>query len=125
MFRVLLCAACCGLAGIDGAGHVQAARLPVASALLAPSATLQSIRLLAAHTTSAPGAVQSPQSGSAIEISEQHALLKRYCVSCHSGPAARARLELDKMDVDDVSRAPEAWEKVVRKLRAGVMPPAG
>jgi hypothetical protein len=29
------------------------------------------------------------------------------------------------MDLEDVSHNPEAWEKVVRKLRAGVMPPAG
>ncbi|PYS32770.1 MAG: hypothetical protein DMG14_33605, partial [Acidobacteria bacterium] len=32
---------------------------------------------------------------------------------------------LDKMDVTHVSENPEVWEKVVRKLRAGMMPPSG
>ena len=27
--------------------------------------------------------------------------------------------------MDDVGQAPEMWEKVVRKLRAGAMPPVG
>ena len=29
------------------------------------------------------------------------------------------------MDVSDVGAAPEVWEKVVQKLRGGMMPPAG
>ena len=32
---------------------------------------------------------------------------------------------LDKLDVGKVSEEPEVWEKVVRKLRTGAMPPAG
>ena len=32
---------------------------------------------------------------------------------------------LDKMDVDHVSSAAETWEKVIRKLQGGMMPPQG
>src|SRR5687768_14929317 len=54
------------------------------------------------------------------------ATLDRYCVSCHNA-AARARgavpTALDTLDVAKVAAAPEAWERVVLKLRAGLMPP--
>ena len=67
-------------------------------------------------------------------------LLDRYCVACHnervvggrggaaSPLAAQLRavgLTLDTLDLNDVGRDAETWEKVVRKLRAGAMPPAG
>ena len=52
------------------------------------------------------------------------ALLDQYCVTCHNQRLKTAGLTLDTMDVTNVSAAPPTWEKVVRKLRAGVMPPA-
>ena len=51
-------------------------------------------------------------------------LIQRYCVSCHNQRLKTAGLTLDTLDVTDVSIGPETWEKVVRKLRAGAMPPA-
>ena len=48
-----------------------------------------------------------------------------YCVTCHSGPYAKAGLELDKLDTAHVEKDAEKWEKVVRMLRSGMMPPAG
>jgi uncharacterized protein DUF1592/uncharacterized protein DUF1588/uncharacterized protein DUF1585/uncharacterized protein DUF1587/uncharacterized protein DUF1595 len=51
-------------------------------------------------------------------------LIQRYCVSCHNQRLKIAGLTLDTLDVTDVSTARETWEKVVRKLRAGAMPPA-
>jgi hypothetical protein len=48
------------------------------------------------------------------------ALLDQYCVTCHNQKLKTAGLMLDKADP-----AAETWEKVVRKLRAGAMPPAG
>jgi hypothetical protein len=68
------------------------------------------------------------------ETSSQRALLDRYCVSCHnqraragSGAAAEAarKLTLDGLDLTQVGSHAEVWERVVRKLRAGMMPPAG
>src|SRR5580692_3313707 len=55
----------------------------------------------------------------------QRDVLDQYCVTCHNEKLKTAGLQLDKMDLAHVGDQPEAWEKVVRKLRAGMMPPQG
>ncbi len=50
-------------------------------------------------------------------------LLDRYCVTCHNERLETAGLSLDLIDVAKVSEHAEVWEKVVRKLRTGMMPP--
>jgi hypothetical protein len=57
--------------------------------------------------------------------SPQRALLDQYCVVCHNQRAKTAGLMLDKMDLNHISDGAEVWEKVVRKLRGGMMPPLG
>src|SRR5437763_228434 len=57
--------------------------------------------------------------------SEQRAFLNQYCVACHNQRAKVAGLTLDAMDLGHVGDNADVWEKVVRKLRAGVMPPPG
>ncbi len=51
--------------------------------------------------------------------------IDQYCVTCHSEKLKTAGLALDTMDVRQIGRDSQAWEKVVRKLRAGMMPPQG
>ncbi len=58
-------------------------------------------------------------------VSAQRAFLDQYCVGCHNERAKTAGLLLDKMDVSHIGENAEVWEKVVRKLRAGMMPPSG
>ncbi len=53
------------------------------------------------------------------------ALLDQYCVTCHNERLKTGGLVLDKADPTNVSIDAETWEKVVRKLRAGAMPPVG
>ena len=53
----------------------------------------------------------------------QEALLDRYCVPCHNQELRTSGLALDLYDVRRVGEVPAVWEQVVRKLRAGVMPP--
>ena len=55
----------------------------------------------------------------------QRALLDRYCVVCHNERRRTGGLALDSLDVSHVGKAPEVWERVVLKLRGGMMPPAG
>src|SRR5262245_46064259 len=55
----------------------------------------------------------------------QRALLDQYCVTCHNDKTRRANLSLEKLDLTTVADHAELWEKVIRKLRAGVMPPPG
>src|SRR5690349_11943724 len=57
--------------------------------------------------------------------SSQRALLDRYCISCHNQKAKTGGLTLEQLDVDHPAAHAETWEKVVRKVRAGMMPPAG
>jgi mono/diheme cytochrome c family protein len=56
---------------------------------------------------------------------QQRALLDKYCVGCHNQRAKIADLMLDKADVNNVPAGAEIWEKVIRKVRGGMMPPAG
>src|SRR5262245_49611963 len=56
---------------------------------------------------------------------QSRALLDRYCVTCHNERLKTAGLALDTLDVTNVPAGAESWEKVIRKLRAGVMPPVG
>ncbi len=58
-------------------------------------------------------------------VSPDHALINQYCVVCHNQRAKTAGLMLDVADVDHPADHAEIWEKVVRKLRGGMMPPQG
>ena len=53
------------------------------------------------------------------------AVIDQYCVTCHNQKLKTAGLTLDKVDLAHVAQNAEVWEKVVRKLRAGMMPPPG
>ncbi len=53
------------------------------------------------------------------------ALLTQYCVTCHNERLKTAGLTLDTMDFEHVATDAAAWEKVVRKIRTGMMPPSG
>ena len=57
--------------------------------------------------------------------SEYRMVLNNYCVGCHNERVRTAQLLLDKADVENISKEPQIWEKVVKKLRTGAMPPAG
>lgn len=90
--------------------------------------------LLSSSVLAAP-----PADNLANGVSPQRALLDQYCIACHNqaivnSPAVEGEsllftqlrglgLTLDTENVDDVAENPEVWEKVVRKLRVGVMPP--
>jgi Protein of unknown function (DUF1592)/Protein of unknown function (DUF1588)/Protein of unknown function (DUF1587)/Protein of unknown function (DUF1585)/Protein of unknown function (DUF1595)/Cytochrome C oxidase, cbb3-type, subunit III len=54
-----------------------------------------------------------------------NALIDKYCVTCHNDRAKTAGLSLAKMDLAKVGEQAEIWEKVIRKLRTGSMPPGG
>jgi hypothetical protein len=53
------------------------------------------------------------------------ALLNQYCTGCHNSKTKIAGLTLDTADLSNVPANPEMWEKVIRKLRTGAMPPLG
>src|SRR5215469_8208003 len=57
--------------------------------------------------------------------SAQRSLINQYCVGCHNDKAKTAGLALDTVSVENISQAPEIWEKVLHKVRARYMPPVG
>jgi len=59
------------------------------------------------------------------QASGEQALLNRYCISCHNEKTKTAGLMLDKLDFTNPGKDAESWEKAVRKVRSGMMPPAG
>ena len=96
----------------------------------------------AATVTASAEAVAAPsaEAVAASDSASHRALLDRYCVTCHNERMVNGRgraasplvgqlravgLTLDTLDLAEVGSHADAWEKVVRKLRGGVMPPAG
>jgi len=55
----------------------------------------------------------------------ERAFLDRYCATCHNQKLKTAGLMLDTADPDKIAGGAEIWEKVIRKLRGGMMPPQG
>jgi cytochrome c551/c552 len=76
--------------------------------------------IVSAGTLLAAAAAMHAQTGG-----PERALLNQYCAGCHNEKVKTAGLALDKMNLARVAEDAEAWEKVVRKLRAGMMPPSG
>jgi len=72
---------------------------------------------------------QSAQTTPVVKVSTAdvpaRAIVDRYCVGCHNAKLMTANLALDKLDLGHLGEHAEIGEKVVRKLRAGMMPPTG
>ena len=60
-----------------------------------------------------------------LSAAAQRSLLDQYCVTCHNQEAKIGGLALDTVDLYRPGDNAETLEKVIRKLRAGMMPPAG
>jgi mono/diheme cytochrome c family protein len=61
----------------------------------------------------------------ALTAAQERALLDKYCVTCHNEKLKTAGLMLDRADIHHVGANAETFEKVVMKLRGGMMPPPG
>src|SRR5688572_3428076 len=68
-------------------------------------------------------AAQPPAAASAGRATR--AMLDTYCVTCHNQRIKTAGLALDTVDAAAPHTNPEVWERVIARLRAESMPPAG
>jgi mono/diheme cytochrome c family protein len=68
---------------------------------------------------------QTPGTSAATPSAQYGAVVKQYCVTCHNDRLKTAELSLERLDVANIPAAGEVWEKVIRKLRRGAMPPEG
>ena len=77
-------------------------------------------------TVRGAGEPQAPPARQPVDAhATAQATLTEFCVGCHNQRLATAGFSLDALKLDDVSANADAWEKVVRKLRLGMMPPLG
>src|SRR5262247_3484785 len=88
-------------------------------------AVVVSAAWLAAATAAAgprpPSIVQAPPAaGRAAEP-----IIRQYCITCHDDRLRTGGLSFENADFSRIDRAADTWEKVIRKLRLGVMPPQG
>ena len=72
-----------------------------------------------AQSPDARGGAAAPGGGNATEV------VKQYCIGCHSDRGKAGGLSLADFDVDRATDHPDVTERMIRKLRAGMMPPAG
>src|SRR5690242_4519515 len=75
------------------------------------------------QTTTSAQQPATPGAPGQSQASSQRQFLDRYCVSCHNDRSKTAGLTLQHVDPSKPDAAPDVWEKVVRKMHTGVMPP--
>jgi hypothetical protein len=90
------------------------------------TATMSSSTSRAEAQRDTPPATLRLRSGQAADLERT---IAQYCANCHNqrvqSAATASGVVLDTVDLSTVAANGEMWEKVVRKLRAGAMPPAG
>jgi uncharacterized protein DUF1592/uncharacterized protein DUF1588/uncharacterized protein DUF1587/uncharacterized protein DUF1595/uncharacterized protein DUF1585 len=67
----------------------------------------------------------TPVAAHAESIVPSKAFVDTYCATCHNQRLKTGGLALDALDITNVGEHAAEWEKVVVKLRAGLMPPSG
>jgi mono/diheme cytochrome c family protein len=79
------------------------------------------------QSQSAPSAAQTGTAAArpAAPASNEAAFLNQYCITCHNQRTKIANLMLDTLDIAKVEPDAETWEKAVKKIRTGMMPPSG
>ena len=93
---------------------------------------LAGISMVVVTAASGPARAAGPQQASAAtpspDAAVHAALLDQYCITCHNqrlSDRGTVPIELETADLGDVPGEAALWEKVIRKLRTGSMPPAG
>jgi mono/diheme cytochrome c family protein len=81
--------------------------------------------VVAVAVASLSGHLSAQQKSAPANAASGRALLDKYCVTCHNARLKTANLTFDKMDLSHVADDGAVWEKAVRKLRGGMMPPPG
>jgi mono/diheme cytochrome c family protein len=76
--------------------------------------------LAAAFFSISSSQAQLPKTAS---ISQQRALIEEYCVGCHNREAKTGGISLEDREFNKVGLDVDLWEKVLRKVSTGQMPP--
>ena len=98
--------------------------IPRIAVLCAGLALAASAALPAGLSAQAPAASEPRAAAPADAAASSRQLLDRYCVTCHNDRLETAGLSLQEIDTLHVAEGAATWEKVIRKLRTGTMPPS-
>ena len=85
------------------------------------------LRVLAVLAVALPACAPLSFAGAQANLAggERQALLDKYCLTCHNSKTKSGGLVLENAAPDQPALHPDVWEKVIRKLQAGEMPPPG
>jgi cytochrome c5 len=78
------------------------------------AASASAVRPVPAHTSATPLSAQ-----------EARAVVEQYCLTCHDDDKKKGELSLETFDPAKVEARADVGEKMIKKLRAGMMPPPG
>ena len=95
------------------------------SAILAGIGLLGVTVFAAEQAPSSTAHTPDPQTTLARPSDPQTALVKQYCAGCHSERGKSGGLSLASFDATTAPQHADVAEKMIRKLRAGMMPPPG
>ncbi len=104
---------------VVSAGVLLAARAPEPAA----QQTAPAPAAVRASAPKAPAGAPTPVRAGA-SSQDHNAVIAKYCAGCHNDRRPAADLSLAKFDVNDAVSHAEKAEKMIVKLRAGMMPPA-
>jgi mono/diheme cytochrome c family protein len=79
----------------------------------------------ASPSSSGPAASSARPAPTQAAALNQRELVQQYCISCHSDRLKTGGLTLESLDPQNAAAHAETWEKVIRKVRGGMMPPQG
>src|ERR1051326_1532003 len=108
--------------GCIGLCVVFAVKIGLAQQAQAPAARSTAKTPAIAHSQ-APAA--NVAAVSLMPVDSQKALLKKYCEGCHNDRAKTGGMTLTALDLAHVEQNPQLTEKVIWKMRTGLMPPVG
>jgi mono/diheme cytochrome c family protein len=85
----------------------------------------RAILLLTVCTVAAVGVTAGAQLAAAPAAAhpEYGAVVTKYCVTCHNQRLKTAGLALDTLDISNPAAGADVWERAIRKMRVGMMPP--
>jgi len=72
-----------------------------------------------------PSTAASSRPAAARPTVDYREVVTKYCVTCHNERLKTGGLSLDTVDVSNPAAAADVWERAVRKMRVGMMPPQG
>jgi hypothetical protein len=64
-------------------------------------------------------------SAATVQAADHEGLLQEYCTKCHNFEDYAGGLDLELISPANIREEREAGELIIRRLRAGMMPPAG